>query len=160
MEKVIESFPNYTITDSGVIYSKKSNKIMKQHLDKDGYLVLNLSNNGIKKQCKVHRLVALAFIPNPERLSTVNHINHNKQDNRVSNQEWLSNYDNAKDGSKYSPRYSGEKATAAKLTQAQADQIRLDYAKGVSRKELAKQYNITTVSIGNVINKKTYIAHQ
>ena len=156
MEKIIESFPNYTITDQGVIYSKKSNKIMKQHLDKDGYLVLNLSDNGIKKCCKVHRLVALAFIPNPEGLATVNHINHNKQDNSVTNLEWLSNYDNAKDGSKYAPRYSGEKATAAKLTQAQADQIRLDYSNGISRKELAKQYNITTVSIGNIINNKTY----
>lgn len=51
---------------------------MKQHPDKDGYLVLNLSDNGIKKCCKVHRLVALAFIPNPEGLATVNHINHNK----------------------------------------------------------------------------------
>lgn len=125
MKKVIESFPNYTITDSGIIYSKKSNKIMKQHLDKDGYLVLNLSNNGIKKQCRVHRLVAIAFIPNPEGLATVNHINHNKLDNRVTNLEWLSNYDNAKDGCKYAPKFFGEKATAAKLTQAQADQTRL-----------------------------------
>lgn len=156
MKKVIESFPNYIITDSGVIYSKKSNKIMKQHLDKDGYLVLNLSNNGIKKQCRVHRLVAIAFIPNPEGLATVNHINHNKLDNRVTNLEWLSNYDNAKDGCKYAPKFFGEKATAAKLTQAQADQIRLDYANGISRKELAQQYKITTASIGNVINNKTY----
>lgn len=156
MKKVIESFPNYTITDSGIIYSKKSNKIMKQHLDKDGYLVLNLSNNGIKKQCRVHRLVAIAFIPNPEGLATVNHINHNKLDNRVTNLEWLSNYDNAKDGCKYAPKFFGEKATAAKLTQAQADQIRLDYANGISRKELAQQYKITTASIGNVINNKTY----
>lgn len=150
MKKVIESFPNYTITDSGIIYSKKSNKIMKQHLDKDGYLVLNLSNNGIKKQCRVHRLVAIAFIPNPEGLATVNHINHNKLDNRVTNLEWLSNYDNAKDGCKYAPKFFGEKATAAKLTQAQADQIRLDYANGISRKELAQQYKITTASIGRV----------
>lgn len=156
MKKVIESFPNYIITDSGVIYRKKSNKIMKQHLDKDGYLVLNLSNNGIKKQCRVHRLVAIAFIPNPEGLATVNHINHNKLDNRVTNLEWLSNYDNAKDGCKYAPKFFGEKATAAKLTQAQADQIRLDYANGISRKELAQQYKITTASIGNVINNKTY----
>lgn len=156
MKKVIESFPNYTITDSGIIYSKKSNKIMKQHLDKDGYLVLNLSNNGIKKQCRVHRLVAIAFIPNPEGLATVNHINYNKLDNRVTNLEWLSNYDNAKDGCKYAPKFFGEKATAAKLTQAQADQIRLDYANGISRKELAQQYKITTASIGNVINNKTY----
>lgn len=156
MKKVIESFPNYIITDSGVIYSKKSNKIMKQHLDKDGYLVLNLSNNGIKKQCRVHRLVAITFIPNPEGLATVNHINHNKLDNRVTNLEWLSNYDNAKDGCKYAPKFFGEKATAAKLTQAQADQIRLDYANGISRKELAQQYKITTASIGNVINNKTY----
>lgn len=159
MEKVIESFPNYTITDNGVIYSIKSKKIMKQHLDKDGYLVLNLSNNGVKKQCKVHRLVALSFIPNPEGFDTVNHINHNKQDNRASNLEWMSNLNNAKDGCKYCPKYSGEKASAAKLTQMQAEQIRMDYANGISRKELSKQYNITTASIGNIINNKTYIAH-
>lgn len=78
--------------------------------------MLNLSNKGVKKIKRVHRLVAEAYIPNPLNLDTVNHLNHNKQDNSVANLEWLSNNDNAKDGRVNRVDYKGEKASAAKLT--------------------------------------------
>lgn len=156
MVKVIEQFPNYTISDSGEVYNIKKQMIMKQHLDKDGYCVLNLSDYGNKFQVRVHRLVAQAFIPNPHNLATVNHINHIKTDNRVANLEWMSNEDNAKDGWNGKIMPKGEKHPASKLTQQQADQIRIDVANGISRKVLAEQYNVTTATIGNIINNKVY----
>lgn len=56
--------------------------------DRYGYLKVCLSKNGKHYVKSVHRLVAEAFIPNPNNLPVINHINENKQDNRVENLEW------------------------------------------------------------------------
>lgn len=69
-------------------------KILKQTKDKDGYCKVYLSNQGIEKNVFVHRLVAEAFIPNPDNLPQVNHINSKKDDNRVENLEWITNQQN------------------------------------------------------------------
>lgn len=67
----------------------------KQHrLDKYGYPCLMLSKNGKKTHFTVHRLVATAFIPNPEKKAQINHIDGNKQNNHVSNLEWCTPQEN------------------------------------------------------------------
>ncbi|XCH79055.1 MAG: NUMOD4 domain-containing protein [Candidatus Dehalobacter alkaniphilus] len=53
-----------------------------------GYLQVHFKKNGILKAFTIHRLVAMAFIPNEQDLPQINHINENKQDNRVENLEW------------------------------------------------------------------------
>ena len=60
-------------------------RILKSGKDKDGYLLVALFKDGKRKTLRVHRLVAQAFIPNPDNLSQVNHINEIKNDNRVEN---------------------------------------------------------------------------
>lgn len=63
-------------------------KVMKQRLDKRGYFKVNLSNTGKKKLWFVHRLVAIAFIPNPYDFPVINHKDENPQNNNVDNLEW------------------------------------------------------------------------
>lgn len=62
--------------------------ILKPSEDKDGYLFVTLKINGEETHKVIHRLLAETFIPNPENKPTVNHINHNRQDNRLENLEW------------------------------------------------------------------------
>lgn len=67
----------------------------KAHKNMHGYMVLPLSNGGSIVNKQVHRLVAEAFIPNPEGKEQVNHKNGEKDDNRVENLEWVSRYENS-----------------------------------------------------------------
>ena len=81
----------YQVSSCGRVKSLKrknvlKEKILKPYVDKDGYLTVALNNP--RKTFLVHRLVAEAFIPNPDNLPQVNHKDENKQNNVVSNLEW------------------------------------------------------------------------
>lgn len=96
----IKDFPNYIITDTGDVYScnyHRSGKIrvINQYL-RGKYLCVRLYKNKIPYNKPVHRLVAEAFIPNPEHKEQVNHIDGNKLNNKISNLEWNTRSENMK----------------------------------------------------------------
>ena len=81
----IENHPRYFISNFGRVFSKKSNKVMKNRVvSKNGYQQITLDNS----QLLVHRLVAQAFIPNPNNLPCVNHKDENPGNNDFRNLEW------------------------------------------------------------------------
>lgn len=85
----------YLISNLGRILSLRTGKIRKTTYNKNnGYLMVVLNGKDFKKTCTVHRLVAKAFIPNPDDLECVNHKNEVKTDNRVENLEWCTKYYN------------------------------------------------------------------
>jgi hypothetical protein len=91
MEKILENFSKYIIYSDGRIYSLRYNKFLSPGTKNDGYLsVILTDDDGNRKSFTVHRLVALAFIPNPdpEKFDCINHKDENKLNNDVSNLEW------------------------------------------------------------------------
>lgn len=91
--KILELFEGLKIkvSEDGKIYTlchKNYEKLLKPSVDKYGYEKVVLTKNGIRKTYLVHRLVALAYIPNLENKPTVNHKDGNKRNNNVSNLEW------------------------------------------------------------------------
>ena len=89
--KEIEGFEGlYEVSTKGRVRNKKTNRILGGGYDNIGYrFVLLCKANSKPKQIKVHRLVALAFIPNPNKLPQVNHIDEDKLNNDVKNLEWV-----------------------------------------------------------------------
>nr|DAS84790.1 MAG TPA: homing endonuclease [Crassvirales sp.] len=93
--KVITGYPDYLISESGEIFSLKSNRNLKPYKTTKGYLQVRLDSG---KAFHVHRLVTEAFIPNPDNLPQINHKNEDKTDNRVENLEWCNQSQNMQHG--------------------------------------------------------------
>ncbi len=78
----------YQVSPDGKIYSVRRGKYLKLNQKKNGYVHVELNKNGVSRTFRVHRIVAQAYIPNPDCKDTINHINCIKNDNRVENLEW------------------------------------------------------------------------
>lgn len=84
--------------------NKYQEKIVKQHIMKNGYMGVILSKDSICKNHLVHRLVAKAFVNNEDEKPVVNHIDYNRQNNIASNLEWCTTSENVKHSSVNNPR--------------------------------------------------------
>lgn len=92
--RIIRDFIKYSVSNKGNVKNNKTGRILKHHKDKDGYCIVCLYNEGVKKLMKIHRLVAIEFIPNLSNKPTVNHIDGNKSNNCVENLEWNTHSEN------------------------------------------------------------------
>lgn len=85
---------NYEVSNLGRVRNKKTHHIRKFEYEEKGYCRLNIQVNKKTKYYPVHRLVAIAFIPNPENKPQVDHIDCDKNNNAVSNLRWCTNLEN------------------------------------------------------------------
>ena len=98
--KTINDYPNYSISSLGVIRNDTTKRIMKFKTTKAGYLEICLCKDGIRKTLLHHRLLAIHFIPNPENLPEIDHLNNIKNDNRIGNLRWVSGSQNLRNRKK------------------------------------------------------------
>jgi len=105
----IINYPNYLIYRDGRVFSKKSNKFLKESTNKDGYKQLSLWKDRKEKKFKIHRLIGIHYIRNPENKETIDHINRNRSDNRVENLQWATRKEQSENQGKYKNNTSGHK---------------------------------------------------
>lgn len=155
----------YQVSNLGRVKSKNRNwknndKIIRQGKDRDGYLQIVLYKNKIGKMFKVHRIVALAFILNPENKPQVNHINGIKDDNRVENLEWCTSKENMTHAWKInlsnSVHCQGEKCHLSKLTEDDIYVIKglLEHT-SLSQTKIAEIFDVKQNTISRIkLNKR------
>ena len=90
----------YAVTSCGKVWSYKSKKFLTPVKNKAGYSIVCLHKDGEQKNYYIHRLVAEAYLPNPEGLPQVNHKDENKENNALPNLEWCDGSYNINYGSR------------------------------------------------------------
>ena len=90
----IENYGNYCVSNFGNVKNNKTNRIMKLRNHRHGYKFVSLYKNGKCKMFYIHRLVAYAFIENPDNKPKVDHIDENKANNNVKNLRWATVQEN------------------------------------------------------------------
>ena len=99
--KKIDDYDNYEISNLGNFRNTDTNRNLKPGKNNRGYLYVNLYKDGIHKNFYIHRLVALYFIPNPENLPCIDHIDRNKTNNSITNLRWISSSNNNRNRPKF-----------------------------------------------------------
>jgi len=88
-------FTNYGVSPCGKIKNRITGRILKPIKRKDGYLVVGFSQDGVFKTKRINRLVASLYIPNPNNLPEVNHLDLDKENNHKNNLEWSTGKNNS-----------------------------------------------------------------
>lgn len=138
---------------------KNTIKILPCYIDNLGYLQTTLRMKPLKRKVRIHTLVAEHFLINPELpvRQTVNHIDGNKLNNRVSNLEWIS----AKENCSHAVRIGlydikGSNHPASKVNESQVIEMRRLFSTGVSSKEISIKFNLSAKNTRDIVNKRSW----
>ena len=148
----IKDFEKYSITRDGRVWSSKRNIYLSAGLAGKGYPMVVLWQYGKPYARLIHRLMAQAYIPNPENKPEVNHKDGDKTNNFLNNLEWATSRENRLHGYKLGLHGSGENHHQAKLKQSQVDYIREQHATGkYTFTRIAKAFGVSTSLISKIV---------
>lgn len=143
----------YQVSNTGMVRNKITGHILTPQEDKKGYMRVRLSLHDKKATAKVHRLVAVAFIPNPKRKPQVNHKDTNKHNNNVENLEWVTNGENQLHAYKTGLNYVTGKAGRKKRSVCKLDLITGEVIETYkSLADAGRKNNLHDTNIHKVLN--------
>lgn len=171
--RAVQDFPDYEISNDGRLRSwrwrcdgkggRRSAPLeCRGSPHPKGYTFFTLRKPGLPGRYvrTAHRLVAGAFIPNPDALPDVAHNDGNPRNGRADNLRWSTHRDNQMDMRKHGTMQDGERCVTAKLTAAQVSEIRaaLQNAKRGDGRRLARQYGLSVSQISRIKNGRRWLA--
>lgn len=146
----VKGHERYMIHPDGRLYGKYRKKILKWQISYAGYEIIVLHYKRKKQVVKKHRLLAQAFLPNPNSYPIVRHLNDVKTDNSIENLCWGTQKENINDaysnGYKNKGRKFADKETVIDIFYSDKPQS-----------VLSKKYNVSRSAIQNIKNKESYI---
>ena len=151
----------YMVSNQGRVKSIRGNRVLKKRLTYDGYVKVTLTVDYKAVDKRVHRLVAEAFVPNPNELETINHIDGNKENNDASNLEWCDRHEQMQHAYSLGLKkpLAGVKNPIAKLTEDDIRYIRANY-KRQSREfgtvALGRKFGVDNSIIGKIVRGISY----
>ena len=158
----VPGFPGYRVSDLGIVYSERRARgltgpwrALRPSTDAKGYLGLTLCADGYRRRkVRIHRLVAETFIPNPDVLPCVRHLNGDPQDNRATNLAWGTYLDNEHD--KRAHGTWDTRRGGAKLCAADRDLVHRLHAQGVRQDDIAARLGVSRPTITRLLNGSTW----
>jgi|SRR5690606_28296533 len=163
-----EDYCQYEISSYGRLRSlditypngkRKSGKMKKIRLNEKGYCLSSISLNNKSKTVRIHRLVALAFIPNPYDKLEVNHKDGNKENNHISNLEWSTRKENMNHASRNRLFLYGEDVHNSKLKHADVLEIKSKFNKlgdDFNYKYFSEKYGVGLATIYDITSGRTW----
>ena len=155
----------YAISDDGRVWSRKTSRWLKPADNGKGYLFVHLYNGGQSTRHYIHRLVAQAYLENPDNLPQVNHKDGDKQNNSLQNLEWCDIKQNMRHAwdnglclvwDKQVASVKKYNRTKRKLTDDQVLRVKALYNDGNSMRFIAREYGIHNGTVSQIINGKSY----
>ena len=149
---------NYEITSEGEVFGAYGKPISIRP-NSDGYASFTAGRKGNRTRERVHKYVAKLFIPNPNNLPEIDHLDGNRMNPSVDNLEWVTHEENIQRAHKkgsYKGRYVGQDNPKAKLNDNLVIQLREEYKAGASIKELCDKYHHPWNTIGNAVKGNTW----
>jgi hypothetical protein len=152
-----EFYGNYIVYPNGIIYSINSKKELSQRIV-NNYNTVTLYHNKARKDFKVHRLVAMCFIPNKQNKPFVNHIDGNKLNNNIDNLEWCTHIENVVHAIKNGLINSkGELNPSCKINENIVIKIRKEYIENkCSHRKLSSIFKISKTQVGRILRKESW----
>lgn len=161
----------YSVSDSGYVYSKRKKTIMKSGGSSTGYPKIDLyDDDGNRYPVQIHRLVAEHFIPNPHDKPQVNHIDGSRDNNKVTNLEWVTSSENmihardigrlvisAERRAKVSEFFKGENHPRSKLSEEDVRNIWKLKKQGIyTQRKIAEFFKVSESTISMILRKQNW----
>lgn len=146
---------HYAATEDGRVWSYK-NSLFRKYSFSRGYAVVPLSKEGHIKTCRVNRLIAKTFIPNPENKGEVNHKNGIKNDDRVENLEWVTPKENMQHALANGLVAVGSKSSSSKRTEQEILEIRKLHREGLGYRKIGRLFSMRPQSVKGIVKRVSW----